>query len=73
MHQEKSVKEGNPTTFFNDEFRSPVFVDDIVDIVKRLLDLGLGTKSGPSPPLGTTLNMGGPERLSRVDMAYKVR
>lgn len=77
--QEKSVREGAPTTFFDDEFRSPVYVDDIVHIVRHLMmttgttAASVGTQPDPPiPPAGLTFNMGGPERLSRVNMAMKV-
>lgn len=34
----RQLAEGTPTTFFNDEFRSPVYVGDIVRVVLRLLE-----------------------------------
>ncbi|KAK9904863.1 hypothetical protein WJX75_004139 [Coccomyxa subellipsoidea] len=61
----RQLAEETPTSFFNDEFRNPVFVDDIVSVVLRLL------QPGTTQP-GRLYNMGGPERLSRVDMAVKI-
>ncbi len=43
--------------------RSPVYVDDIVKIVVQILN---------SPPPSKVYNMGGPHRLSRLDMAVQV-
>ena len=34
----RQLAEGTPTSFFNDEFRNPVFVDDIVRVVLKLLE-----------------------------------
>ena len=36
----RQLAEETPTSFFNDEFRNPVFVDDIVSVVLRLLQPG---------------------------------
>ncbi|EIE18739.1 methionine adenosyltransferase regulatory beta subunit-related [Coccomyxa subellipsoidea C-169] len=66
----RQLKEGTPTSFFNDEFRNPVFVDDIVSVVLRLLQPGTVLSGRWACIL--VYNMGGPERLSRVDMAAKV-
>ncbi|GAX79402.1 hypothetical protein CEUSTIGMA_g6843.t1 [Chlamydomonas eustigma] len=62
---EKVLQEGSPTTFFNDEFRCPIFVDDIVKIVMKLSSLC-------ELPERRVFNMGGPQRLSRADMAVQV-
>lgn len=45
--------------------RCPIFVDDLVDIVLKLISL-------PELPQSRVFNTGGPQRLSRVDMAEKV-
>jgi len=50
-------------SFFNDEFRNPIFVQDILKIVRILI-----AKKDEAMPF-RVFNMGGPERLSRVDMA----
>jgi len=53
-----------PVELFEDEFRSPIFVQDICDLCTALLR---------GSPLGVrTLNVGGPERLSRADMGDAV-
>jgi len=62
---EQSLASGKPTSFFDDEFRCPIFVSDIVSIVHTLL-------VSPGLPPHSVYNMGGPERLSRADMAAKV-
>lgn len=54
-----------PTTFFSDEYRNPIYVKDICSIVHHLVS----REMDGSPQSHETLNMGGPERLSRVDMA----
>ncbi|KAI9010064.1 methionine adenosyltransferase regulatory beta subunit-related [Hyaloraphidium curvatum] len=66
---DKVLGEGKPTTFFEDEFRCPVFVGDVVDIVLSLLHMVAASADGSVPLPLPAYNMGGPERLSRVDMA----
>ncbi len=66
--QERAVVNGPPTTFFNDEFRSPICVFDLVNLITHLTQL----PAGQLPP-HTVYNAGGPERLSRADMAVLVR
>mmetsp|Transcript_50765 Transcript_50765/g.162509 ORF Transcript_50765/g.162509 Transcript_50765/m.162509 type:complete len:206 (-) Transcript_50765:106-723(-) len=62
------LAKGEPMTFFEDEFRCPVYVEDIIGICK-----GLVAGSPQEYPHGERVfNMGGPERLSRVDMARAV-
>lgn len=61
---DKSLEEGKPTKFFADEWRCPVHVDDIVATCMML---------SSNPKLThRVFNLGGPERLSRVDMAKAV-
>lgn len=45
--------------------RCPILVSDICQVVSHLAAL-------PGAPLHSTYNLGGPERLSRVDMAAAV-
>lgn len=59
------LEDKKPTTFINDEFRSPIYLQDILKIIRATIDK---RKELPA----TVLNMGGPERLSRVDMANAV-
>jgi dTDP-4-dehydrorhamnose reductase len=54
-----------PCSFFIDEWRSPICVTDICEIVKRVIE-------HKSLPLKLVLNVGGPQRLSRYDMALMV-
>lgn len=63
---EKTLKSGKPTKFFSDEFRSPVFALDIVRLVGHLVE------QCESQPPHRLYNLGGPERLSRVEMAETV-
>jgi hypothetical protein len=48
------------------ELRCPIYVDDIVQIVLKLSSI-------QELPKNRTFNMGGPQRLSRADMAVQVR
>ena len=62
-----ALASGKATPFFEDEWRSPVFVGDIVAACMALLD------APPAPGSSACVfNMGGPQRLSRVDMALAV-
>ncbi|KAG1679980.1 hypothetical protein FOA52_007044 [Chlamydomonas sp. UWO 241] len=61
---EGALRSGTPTSFFDDEFRSPVHVADICAVLAALL--------ARPPPGPRTYNMGGPQRLSRADMACAV-
>lgn len=60
-----SLEAGKPTAFFDDEFRSPIYVQDIIKIVRTVLDKADALQH-------RLYNMGGPERLSRLDMALRV-
>ena len=92
-----ALREKRATTFFNDEWRCPVYVDDIVATCHTLASMHLSnniddnnsnnsnnssrntsTSTAPSQAQSATtmtgfqhrvFNLGGPERLSRVDMA----
>jgi len=52
------------TTFYDDEFRSPICVYDVCAAIRAAYE------SPPETP--KTYNMGGPDRVSRVDMAKGV-
>ena len=56
---------GEATDFFCDEYRNPVYVHDVVVMVRSLLDLA--TFQGGT--MRHVFNAGGPQRLSRADMA----
>jgi len=62
---ELALKKGEKTAFFEDEYRCPVFVDDIVKITRACI----GKFQDSMPDATKVYNMGGPERMSRVDMA----
>lgn len=63
---DKVLSQGETTDFFCDEYRNPVYVHDVVDMVCRLLMLSTeGT-------MQHVFNAGGPQRLSRADMARVV-
>ena len=53
-----------PTTFYEDEFRSPICVYDVCAVIRRVY--------ARPPETPKTYNMGGPDRVSRVDMAEAV-
>uniref|UniRef100_A0A0D6QR03 RmlD-like substrate binding domain-containing protein n=1 Tax=Araucaria cunninghamii TaxID=56994 RepID=A0A0D6QR03_ARACU len=54
--------------FFHDEFRCPVFVKDVVNVIESLIRKW---NSGDEC-IQTLLNVGGPDRVSRVQMAKVV-
>jgi dTDP-4-dehydrorhamnose reductase len=63
--QEESLRLARPCKFFSDEYRSPILVHDVARVVLLLLS------ESHSVPFGT-YNAGGPERLSRADMAHAI-
>ncbi|GIL76181.1 hypothetical protein Vretimale_5792 [Volvox reticuliferus] len=93
-----AVRGGALTTFFDDEWRSPVYIRDLERLVSRLIEANAALetrKPTTSDAAGVTaaptdgvpgsenalfrvawrqrvFNTGGPERLSRVDMARQV-
>lgn len=64
---EKTLASGTPIDAFADEFRCPVFVFDIVRIVEALI---AAHRDGGT--MRHVFNVGGPDRLSRADMARAV-
>lgn len=67
--QEESLAAGRPTQLFTDEYRCPVYVQDIVRSVEALIGM---QQRGRAPPQ-RLLNMGGPQRLSRAQFGQQVR
>lgn len=59
---------GQETDFFHDEYRCPVYVKDVVNIIQLLTDRWISD----GKKMGLVLNVGGPDRLSRVQMAETV-
>lgn len=66
--QEEKLRANEKVTFFDDEFRNPVAVSDITRVVEWLL----GGSESAQGAVKSVLNMGGPNRLSRYDMAEAV-
>ena len=56
-------KSGEEMTFYTDQFRTPVLVDQIAECVDRII---------ARPNLGGTMNLGGSQRLSRYDFALEL-
>ncbi|GLC50559.1 hypothetical protein PLESTB_000393200 [Pleodorina starrii] len=80
-----AVRGAQPTTFFDDEWRSPVYVRDLERLVGRLITTAAEAAAGEARAAGAgpggpadgpwrhrVFNAGGPERLSRADMARQV-
>lgn len=63
---DERMAKGEATDFFGDETRSVLYVGDIVKIITWLL------KEGIAGGCVGVCNMGGPERLTRVDVANAV-
>lgn len=60
---------------FHDEFRTPAYVSDVCALVLRLVALHGGAEApsaASTSPFPLTLNVGGPERLSRANMGAAV-
>lgn len=55
-------RSGESVTLFTDQFRTPLYVNDAVDIVKKLIE------HIDRPPQIRLIHAGGPERISRVDI-----
>ncbi|KAL3381299.1 hypothetical protein AABB24_001433 [Solanum stoloniferum] len=62
------LAKGEAMDFFHDEFRCPVYVKDLVTIVWTLTSRWISEKE----PMQLLLNVGGPDRVSRVQMAEAV-
>ena len=64
------LSRGEDVTFFEDEFRSPVFVDDVVAAIRAAM---AAWSEGPGRiwphPQERVFNVGGPQRMSRLEMA----
>ncbi|GJP44679.1 hypothetical protein CLOM_g4044 [Closterium sp. NIES-68] len=63
-----SLASGQPESFFDDEYRCPIYVHDYPRIVRALMD----RHALAGHRFALTLNAGGPDRLSRADMAAVV-
>lgn len=68
----RSLRGGAPVTFFGDEYRCPICVYDVVAHVRALsATRRRGARGGGGGGEERTFNMGGPDRVSRVDMARR--
>ncbi|CAH8361173.1 unnamed protein product [Eruca vesicaria subsp. sativa] len=63
------LQKGDTVDFFHDEYRCPIYVKDLVSIILKLIDRWV--LSGDKQ-MRLILNAGGPNRLSRVQMAEVV-
>ncbi|CAH9097014.1 unnamed protein product [Cuscuta europaea] len=62
------LAKGDQTEFFHDEFRCPVYVRDLVTAIQILTNRWISE----SKPIQLLVNAGGPDRLSRAQMAEAV-
>lgn len=62
------LSQGQQVEFFNDEFRCPVYVKDMVDVILSLTTAWLSD----GKRIQVLLNVGGPDRVSRLQMAESV-
>ncbi|CAD6241582.1 unnamed protein product [Miscanthus lutarioriparius] len=62
------LSQGQQVEFFNDEFRCPVYVKDMVDVILSLTKTWLSD----GKKVQVLLNVGGPDRVSRLQMAESV-
>ncbi|KAF8075550.1 hypothetical protein N665_1086s0001 [Sinapis alba] len=64
------LQKGDTVDFFHDEYRCPIYVKDLVSIILKLIDRWVLSDDDKQTRL--VLNAGGPDRLSRVQMAQVV-
>lgn len=62
------LSQGQEVNFFNDEYRCPVYVKDMVDVILSLAKSWLSD----GKKIQVLLNIGGPDRVSRLQMAESV-
>lgn len=68
-----SLESKQMTQFFVDEWRCPIYVEDIVGVCQAFIQLqSQSLLTRVTLGISKTFNMGGPERLSRVEMAKAV-
>lgn len=65
---DSALAKGEPLDFFHDEFRCPVFVKDLVAVIQVLTNQWITE----AKQVQLLLNVGGPDRVSRVQMAEAV-
>ncbi|ONK64057.1 uncharacterized protein A4U43_C07F21650 [Asparagus officinalis] len=59
---------GDEVEFYHDEYRCPVYVKDVVDVILALIKKGISDDN----QMKLLLNVGGPDRLSRAQIAETV-
>ncbi|KAE8733336.1 methionine adenosyltransferase 2 subunit beta isoform 2 [Hibiscus syriacus] len=62
------LSKGDKVEFFYDEYRSPVYVKDVVAVIRTLIEKWLSE----GKKMQLLLNVGGPDRVSHVQMAEAV-
>ncbi|KAM7476388.1 hypothetical protein LguiB_023631 [Lonicera macranthoides] len=62
------LSKGDKVDFFHDEFRCPVYVKDVVAIIQTLCNRWISDRK----KMQLLLNVGGPDRVSRLQMAEVV-
>ncbi|PSS24356.1 Methionine adenosyltransferase 2 subunit beta like [Actinidia chinensis var. chinensis] len=62
------LSKGDKMEFFHDEFRCPVYVKDVVTVILTLTDKWISE----GKQMQVLLNIGGPDRVSRAQMAEAV-
>jgi len=68
-----ATRQGQPTDFYSDAFRSVVFVEDVVETLMFFTKHFIKRKDiDDNDAIGGAYNMGGPAAVSRVDMAEAV-
>ncbi|XP_020598000.1 uncharacterized protein LOC110037639 [Phalaenopsis equestris] len=65
---DSSLSHGEEIEFFHDEFRCPVYVKDVVNVILALTKKWISDGN----QIKLVLNVGGPDRLSRLQMAEAV-
>ncbi|VVB06816.1 unnamed protein product [Arabis nemorensis] len=63
------LQKGDAVEFFHDEYRCPIYIKDLVSITLKLIDRWVVSED---KQMRLVLNAGGPDRLSRVQMAQVV-
>lgn len=66
------LSSGTGADFFEDEYRCPVYVKDVVQAIQLLMAKHFAAGVQQQHPLHLLLNVGGPDRLSRAAMAETV-
>ncbi|CAA7017368.1 unnamed protein product [Microthlaspi erraticum] len=63
------LQKGDAVEFFHDEYRCPIYVKDLLAVIMKLINTWVASDD---KQMRLVLNAGGPDRLSRVQMAEAV-